>query len=85
MTFEEALEALKLGCRVKREPWGDDELLLLIEYGNQIKGERKGGVVKISDTEFKIVYSYIALCTDDIFMPWSATHVDILEEGWVMI
>ena len=84
MTFGEALEALKLGLRVKRKPWGE-EYLVLIEFGNQANGDRKGGVVKLTDGDFRVIYSYIALSTPDIFLPWSATHVDILEEDWMMV
>lgn len=84
MTFGEALEALKLGLRVKRKPWGE-EYLVLIEFGNQANGDRKGGVVKLTDGDFRVIYSYIALSTPDIFLPWSATHVDILEEDWIMV
>jgi hypothetical protein len=36
-------------------------------------------VVRVEE-DFKVVYSYIALNTPDIFLPWSATHVDLLEE-----
>ncbi len=85
MHFGEALEAMKLGFKVKRRPWSDDEYLILVEYGNQTKGDRKAGVVKIEDGEFRVVYSYIALVTADIFMPWTPTHLDILEEDWLML
>jgi len=84
MNFGEALEALKLGLKVKRQPWGE-EYLVLIEFGNQAKGDRKGGVVKIEDGDFKVVYSYIALNTPDVFLPWSATHIDLLEEDWILV
>ena len=84
MSFGEALEALKLGLKVKRQPWGE-EYLVLIEFGNQAKGDRKGGVVKIEDGDFKVVYSYIALNTPDVFLPWSATYIDLLEEDWILI
>jgi hypothetical protein len=82
MNFGEALEALKLGLKVKRKPW-IEEYLVLIEYGNQAKGDRKAGVVRVEE-DFKVVYSYIALNTPDIFLPWSATHVDLLEEDWIL-
>ena len=83
MSFGDALEALKLGYKVKRKPWGE-EYLVLIEFGNQGSGDRKAGVVKLEDGDFKVLYSYIALSTPDIFLPWSATHVDLLED-WIMI
>jgi hypothetical protein len=84
LTFGDALEALKLGYYVKRKPW-TDEYLVLIEYGNQARAERKAGVVKLKNNEFKVVYSYIAIVTPDLFMPWSPTHVDLLEEDWIML
>jgi len=84
LNFGEALEALKLGLKVKRKPWGDDEYLVLIEYGNQAKSKRKAGVVQLENGEFKVVYSYIALVTPELFMPWVPTHLDILEEDWIM-
>lgn len=82
--FSEALDALKLGYTVKRKVW-DKEYLVLIEYGNQTKKERTAGVVKLKDDDFQLVYSYIALVTPDLFMPWSPTHVDLLEEDWIML
>lgn len=78
LNFGEALETLKLGYKIKRTAW-ENQYLVLIEYGNQTKGDRKAGVVKVGD-EFKVLYSYIALNTDEIFTPWSPTHVDLLEE-----
>lgn len=84
MNFGEALEALKLGFKVRRQPW-ERECLVLIEYGNQLNGDKKAGVVKIENGDFRIVYSYIAYMTPELFMPWSPTHIDILEEDWIMI
>lgn len=81
LKFGEALEALKLGFKAKRKGW-EDQYIVLIEFGNQTKADRKAGVVKV-ENEFKVVYSYIALNTDDLFMPWSPSHVDLLEEDWI--
>ena len=67
MNFGEALEALKLGYKVKRRAW-DTEYLVLITYGNQNK-PKKAGVVQIDEDDWRIVYSYVAYCANELFIP----------------
>lgn len=85
LTFSEGLEALKIGQRIRRNVWDNDCYLILIEQGDPRQQERRAGMVRLDDINIRVVYSYIAICTPEIFMAWSPTHVDILEEDWIML
>lgn len=85
LTFGEAIEALKLGEKVKRKIWDETCYLILIEQGDPRFSERRAGMVRLDDRNVRVIYSYIAVSTPDIFMAWTPTHVDMLEEDWIMI
>lgn len=80
LTFGDAIEALKLGNKIKRNVWDNESYLILIEQGDPRFSERRAGLVRLDDRNIREIYSYIAVCTPDIFMAWTPTHVDMLEE-----
>ncbi len=69
MTFGEALEALKLGCKVQRQFWD----------GAQLEMCWPSSLEEV--TEPYIYISYYGSTK----VPWNSTHEELLAEDWMII
>jgi hypothetical protein len=86
LTFGEALDALKSGCRVTRDGWNGKGMYVAYQKGypdgvpiNANTAQATGGVVGA----ICIFRPYLMMKTvDDEFVPWVASQTDLLAEDW---
>lgn len=79
MNFQNALTALKTGCRVARTGWnGKGMWLRLMEFPEQ--------VLTSSDLTGLRLLPWIGMKTaDNGFVPWLASQTDILATDWEIV
>lgn len=89
MNFSEALEELKLGKRVTRDGWNGKGMWLAYSPGSsnlhpdQIWSEVIRDWVRSSEGDGGHFRPYIMMKTiDDEFVPWVASHSDLLADDW---
>lgn len=89
MNFGQALEQLKLGCKVAREGWNGKGMFVVMQKGYpegvpcnkqtaEVYGYEEGSLFKLRP--------YLQMrCADGTHQMWLASQSDILEEDWVIV
>jgi hypothetical protein len=78
MAFERALVGLKDGFRLSRLGWGDSYICLCVVSGMRFMRVERGELIPYGD--------YIGMVTEDgVFVPWSASHADLLASDWFVV
>ena len=83
MNFGQALEQLKLGCKVAREGWNGKnqyiELATNISYKNA-----DGGIINVDhETMGNKAIAFVG--TSGVQLGWLASQADMLSEDWVIV
>lgn len=81
MTFSEALELLKQGCRVARTGWNGKGMYLFLSPPVGCQAYKRFTGKSINDLQPFIVMR----AADGTLVPWLASQTDMLVEDWIMV
>lgn len=83
MTFSEALESLKQGCRVRRRGWNGRNMFIFLVNGSNFRVNREP-LLSILGEGTEVTYRpHIDMKTaDGSIAVWTASQTDIMADDW---
>jgi hypothetical protein len=92
MNFGQAIEMMKLGCKVARKGWNGKGMWITITNGCTLESdkcwnENIKNQAELNKNKSIKINSYIAMKTADgsITIGWSASQTDMLSNDWVIV
>jgi hypothetical protein len=83
MNFGQALEQLKLGCKVAREGWNGKNQY--IELATNISYKNADGEIINIDHKTMGNKAIVFVGTSGVQLGWLASQADMLSEDWVIV
>jgi len=86
MTFSEALELIKSGCKVSRSGWNGKNMFVFLVHGSRFLVNRPP-LLGIYPEGTEISYrAHIDMKTaDGSIVPWVASQTDLLADDWELV
>lgn len=92
MNFGQAIELMKLGCKVARQGWNGKGMWICLGEGRIIKADefwnnntRKFALDQKEQVARVLPYIVMKTADDKILMGWLASQTDMLSNDWVIV
>lgn len=85
LTFAEAIEALKYGCKVSRKGWNGKGMYIFLMEEEDLRKSLYGKYKDCVVLPTIAMYTHDSSCRKAILIGWLASQSDMLGDDWVIV